>query len=94
MDEQFVVTEVGEVDGSFLLELRSVKSESEFDRIILGLQANELISMTMEDAFGLRTEISFKELKRNEPVDEKLFSFSPPEGVDVIGSFDTDNADP
>ena len=94
LDEQFEVREAGELEDIFLLDLRSVNSESQFDRIILGLRENELVSMTMEDAFGLRTEIHFKELTRNEPLDEKLFAFVPPEGVDVIGNIETEFTDP
>lgn len=85
LDQQFEVREAGDMDGMLLLELRSTKEESEFDRILLGLQNDELKWMTMEDAFGLRTEIRYSDLQRNLPLDAKLFSFSPPEGVDVIG---------
>ena len=41
--------------------------------------------MTLEDAFGLRTEILFEDLRRNEPLDEALFRFESPAGVDLVG---------
>jgi len=68
-----------------LLELRPRQAETEFERILLGLQSDELRKMTMEDAFGLRTEIRFSGLQRNTTLESDLFSFTPPEGVDVIG---------
>ena len=41
----------------------------------------------MEDVSGLLTEIRFKVIERNPQLDEELFHFTPPEGVDVIGDF-------
>jgi len=85
LDDQFEVREAGDVDGMFLLELRPRQAETEFERVLLGLQADELRMMTMEDAFGLRTEIRFSALQRNTTLEADLFRFTPPEGVDVIG---------
>jgi outer membrane lipoprotein carrier protein len=86
IEEQFEVRELGGDSGLQLLELRSHNPESEFERILLGLNKGELLLMAMEDAFGLRTEIRFREIQRNPPLNEKLFQFTPPEGVDVIGN--------
>jgi len=88
LDEQFEVREAGDSDGLLLLELRSKNEEAEFERVLLGLQNNELRLMTMEDAFGLRTEIRFDQLQRNTPLDASLFTFVPPEGVDVLGALE------
>jgi outer membrane lipoprotein-sorting protein len=41
--------------------------------------------MIMEDAFGLRTELRFHEVERNPVMDPARFTFTPPEGADVIG---------
>ena len=71
--------------GGYRLELRPKQAETEFERVLLGLQDDELRMMTMEDAFGLRTEIHFSGLERNATISADLFSFTPPEGVDVIG---------
>ena len=85
LDDQFQVREAGEAEGLHLLELRSLNTESQFERILLGLQGDRLELMVMEDAFGLRTELRFRDIRRNPPLDESLFSFQPPPGVDVIG---------
>lgn len=85
LDEQFEVREVGDVDGLQLLELRSRNTESEFERILLGLSEDSLQMMVMEDAFGLRTEVQFQQVKRNPEIDSGLFTFQPPESADVIG---------
>jgi outer membrane lipoprotein carrier protein len=85
LDQQFQVTELGDFEGMDLLELKSLDSESEFERILLGLVPDGIRMMAMEDAFGQRTEIHFQDVKVNAPVDPSLFRFTPPEGVDVVG---------
>jgi outer membrane lipoprotein carrier protein len=85
LDEQFEVREAGDASGLQLLELRSRDRESGFERILLGLRNGVLALMIMEDAFGLRTEIRFDEIRRNPDLDEALFRFEPPPGVDLLG---------
>ena len=64
LDKQFKVTEMGEFEDMLLLELRSLDSESEFERILLGLESGGIRMMAMEDAFGQRTEIHFEQQSR------------------------------
>lgn len=90
LDQQFLVAELGEFEGMYLLELRSRENESAFERILMGLDATGIRMMVMEDAFGQRTEIRFTDLVRNAEVDPQLFSFTPPEGTDVVGQITLD----
>ena len=85
LDEQFQVTELGDFEDMLLLELKSLDAESEFERILLGFDTGGIRMMTMEDAFGQRTEIQFENILRNQAVEPQLFSFTPPEGADVVG---------
>lgn len=85
LDEQFQVSELGEFEGMMLLELKSLDTESDFERILLGLTPGSVRMMTMEDAFGQRTEIKFENILMNPPPEPELFMFSPPEGTDVVG---------
>jgi len=85
LDEQFKVTEVGNMEEMFLLELKSLDPETEFERILLGVDAMGIRMMAMEDAFGQRTEIKFTNTFKNQAVDSQLFTFNPPEGVDLVG---------
>lgn len=85
LDGQFKVTEMGLMDDMYLLELRSLDPETEFERILLGLNGSGIRMMTMEDAFGQRTEIQFSNTLKNSAVDSQLFTFEPPEGTDLVG---------
>ena len=91
MDNQFSVTEVGDYEGLKLLELESLNPESEFDRVLLGFDGNMLALMSLEDAFGLRTQIRFSEISRNPELDLELFRFVPPENTDIVGEGDFSN---
>jgi outer membrane lipoprotein carrier protein len=68
-----------------LLELKSLDPESEFERILLGLNSDGIRMMAMEDAFGQRTEINFENVLINQVTDPGLFKFVPPDGTDVVG---------
>ena len=85
IDEQFMVTEMGDLDDMLLLELKSLDDESEFERIFLGLDSSGIRMMTMEDAFGQRTEIHFENILKNQLTDPQLFRFEPPEDADLVG---------
>ena len=85
LDEQFLVTELGDFEGLLLLELRSREAETEFERILMGLDVEGIRLMVMEDAFGQRTEIRFSSVQKNTDIDPQLFVFKPPEGADVVG---------
>ncbi len=87
LDVQFDVRELGADSGLDLLELKARDPESQFERVLLGLGDDKVLLMAMEDVFGLRTEIRFTDIQRNPQLDEELFRFTPPEGVDVIGDF-------
>jgi outer membrane lipoprotein carrier protein len=93
LDEQFSVTEVGDYEGLDLLELVSINPESEFDRVMLGFNDNQLALMSLEDAFGLRTQVRFIEIDRNPELDPGLFIFVPPENTDIVGEFENDAAE-
>ena len=85
LDAQFQVTELGDFEEMLLLELKSLDSESEFERILLGLSNGDIRLMAMEDAFGLRTEIHFVNTSKNEPLEPGIFIFIVPEETDVVG---------
>jgi len=89
LDKEFLVAELGDFEDMFLLELRSRDEESQFERILIGMDASGIRMMIMEDAFGQRTEIHFSNIVRNADLAADVFSFTPPEGTDVVGQATT-----
>lgn len=84
IDRHYVVVDK-EGDGDIdWIELTPRDVESQYQSIRLGFRDNRLVAMTMLDSLGQETEILFLDGKRNPELQEGLFEFQPPEGVDVI----------
>ena len=67
--------------------LKPLATTSDFESVSLALNARgELVTMELADKLGQTTRIDFANVERNVTVDEKLFSFEPPQGADVIGA--------
>jgi outer membrane lipoprotein carrier protein len=59
---------------------------SDFEQVSLAFdRKGELAAMELRDKLGQRTVIEFGRLRRNVPLDPRLFRFEPPPGADVIG---------
>ncbi len=57
---------------------------TDFQRIELGLAGGEVRAMRLKDNLGQLTLLHFDEINRNLELDDTLFEFSPPPGIDVI----------
>ena len=88
LDSQFTTSESGERDGLAWLKLVSKDKEPEFEFAELGLSERGLDRMLFKDQLGNTTEIRFGDWKRNPKIPGDAFKFTPPKGVDVIGSMD------
>ena len=64
--------------------LRPKSADSNFEQIRLGFKGKILSTMELKDSYGNFNRLTFQNAKKNVPVDNKLFKFVPPEGVDVI----------
>lgn len=59
--------------------------ESGFEKILMGFKDNKIQALSLIDSFGHTTQITFSDVQVNPALDEKNFSFKPPQGVDVVG---------
>nr|WP_298140707.1 outer membrane lipoprotein chaperone LolA [uncultured Pseudomonas sp.] len=66
----------------FILKPKS--KDSLFDSLRLSFRGNVLNDMQLIDSIGQRTNILFLNVKMNEVLDDKQFSFDIPKGADVI----------
>lgn len=90
LDHEFKVSESGDRDGLLWLKLVSKAKEPEFAFAELGFDTSGLARMRFEDSLGNTTEIRFSEWRRDPKLPADTFSFSPPEGVDVVGDAGAD----
>ncbi|MBL4610134.1 MAG: outer membrane lipoprotein chaperone LolA [Pseudomonas sp.] len=83
LQENFVITviESGNI-AEFLLTPKA--NDTLFDNLRLSFMDGRINDMQMSDAVGQRTNILFQDVKINEPVQQREFTFEIPPGVDVI----------
>lgn len=69
--------------------LRPTQEGSDFELVSLAFdRRDELAAMELRDKLGQATVIEFGALRRNPPLDQRVFRFEPPPGADVIGRAD------
>lgn len=85
LEEAFDIVELGPAEGINWLELTPRSDTSDFELIFIGMNEEGLAAMELRDNFGQATQIRFSEFQAGVTLDDSLFEFKVPEGVDVIG---------
>lgn len=86
LERQFVVKPAPPAGGLAWVELiPREKDDAQFASAKLAFDGEALVRMEMSDALGQRTEISFRQWRRNPSFAAGTFRFTPPAGVDVVG---------
>ncbi len=65
-------------------QLTPKEKDSAFAAINLRFMNDKLSEVRMHDPLGQKVQTKFTGIAVNQPVDHKLFAFTPPKGVDVI----------
>jgi outer membrane lipoprotein carrier protein len=81
----FAISDAGAKDGLSWLRVKPRAAEADFRQAVLGFAGGELKQMILEDKLGQQATLTFSRSQRNAPVTEAEVSFTPPQGVDVIG---------
>lgn len=84
LDASFSTAELPNKDGLYWVELTPKQKESSFARIRIGFNENTLSRMELDDQFGQTTHIHFTQVIRNKAIEDKVFTFTPPAGTDII----------
>lgn len=84
--KNFSVTPAGQREGLdwVLVEPRGV--DADFRDALFGFANGDLKRMILEDKLGQTATIMFDHIERNVPVSAQETTFTPPKGVDVIGT--------
>lgn len=83
--QSYNVTPLDNKDGIYRLKLVSKSSDTDFAEIVVGLDASGLRFMQLHDQFQQVTDIVFSDLQTNQQLAKEIFTFIPPDGVDVFG---------
>lgn len=89
LDQRYRVSETGRREGLDWLRLEPNGDQGDFRSAELGLSADGLVRMDMEDNLGGRTEIRFEGWQRNPSTAAERFRFTPPVDVEVIGDVES-----
>jgi len=84
LQQSYIVETQGNWDGQNWFLLRPKNADTNFEQIRLGFKDKNLSTMELKDSFGQFTRLTFQNVKNNQSLAKSLFTFIPPEGVDVI----------
>ena len=84
--KNFTVTAAGKRDGLDWVLVEPHGNEADFRSALLGFDGKELKRMILEDKLGQTATVLFDHVERNGKVAPEEVSFTPPPGVDVIGT--------
>ena len=82
----FVISDAGSKDGLSWVRVQPRGAEADFRQAVLGFAGGELRQMILEDKLGQVATLVFSRSQRNAPVTPAEVTFTPPKGVDVIGT--------
>ncbi len=86
LEQLFNIEETSATAGDRQVTLIPKSDDSNVTRLHVHFSGELLTRIDAEDNFGNTTQFSFTRLERNPKLDEKLFTFTPPAGADVIGN--------
>ncbi len=84
LEENYTLQQQGIDEDLQWIKLSPKNEESSFNYILIGLTEGVLGGMELSDNFGQLTRIYFSNIKRNKQLDNAIFEFTAPEGVDVF----------
>lgn len=85
LERDFKVTARPDADGMQWLRLESGAEEPAFKACDLGFRGNALVQMLLIDHLGQANRITFSGWQRNPSFAADAFSFTVPEGADLVG---------
>lgn len=86
LEQLFTIEETTATAGDRQVTLIPKSDDSNVTRLHVHFSGELLTRIDAEDNFGNTTQFSFTRLERNPKLDEKIFTFTPPAGADVIGN--------
>ncbi len=84
LEDYFKVSEVKKADGLQWLLLIPLNDEAGFESVQVGFENSVLAKMLMQDNFGQTTQLDFSQVTIHSNLDDAMFEFKRPEGVDVF----------
>ncbi len=86
LSNSFIVQDIErEEDDLEWVSLKPKTEDADFLSVHIGLDDKGIKAMDLFDQFGQQNRIRFLNIEVNPEIDNRIYKFTPPEGVDVIG---------
>lgn len=85
VDDNFVIKSLETQDNLEWVQLTPRSKDSGYEDIRIAFAHDKMRVLEMVDGFGHTTRVTFKAVQENARIDASRFSFTPPQGVDVVG---------
>lgn len=84
LQRQYRIQQLDSDQGLTWFRLLPKSTENQFESIQLGFDTDQIRIMELKDSFGRITRLEFADIRRNPSFPAGIFSFTPPEGVDIV----------
>ena len=85
LDDNFTIQPLDAQGNLTWVQLKPRDKDSGYDDIRIGFAQGKLRVIEMVDGFGQTTRVTLESPRENARIESARFSFTPPEGVDVVG---------
>ena len=86
ISKQYTVAVAAQSAGELSFTLTPLTADSLFKKLTVDFSEQRLAAMSLHDSFDQITQFTFSKVQLNPDVDEQLFQFTPPAGIDVISN--------
>ncbi len=84
LSERYQLSLLDSSEDVVRLRLTPMAEVGELIELVMSADSFDLESVVMTDPAGSVTRVEFSDIRRNLTLEDALFAFSPPEGIDVI----------
>jgi outer membrane lipoprotein carrier protein len=85
LEDNFTIKPLSTQNDIEWVQLSPRRKDSGYEDIRIGFVLGKLRVLEMVDGFGQVTRVTFQSSRENPRIEPNRFSFTPPEGVDVVG---------
>ena len=84
LGDNFSVKSLGKQGKLEWVKMIPQEKDGGFEDIRVGFENGKIRKLEMIDTFGQTTRITLRDNRENKSIGKKMFTFVPPEGVDVV----------
>jgi outer membrane lipoprotein carrier protein len=84
LEKDYILKQQGIDEDLQWIKLSPKNEESGFNYVLIGLDNGQLGGMELSDSFGQLTRIYFSNVKKNPTLNNSLFEFKAPKGIDIF----------